>query len=70
MPVLLQQVPLIYPSLQRKLDTLEIGGAVMHKKFGIDTIVRMDKSVVKFDIGEKKFIFPRCFHERIPHPLP
>ena len=51
--------------LQQQLETLEMGVSVLHKKFGIGTIERLNKSekfvYVKFSEGEKKFIFPDAF---------
>jgi hypothetical protein len=42
-----------------------MGVSVLHKKFGICTIERLNKSekfvYVKFSEGEKKFIFPDAF---------
>ena len=52
-------------ALQQRLDTLEMGASVLHKKFGIGTVERLNKSekfiYVKFSEGEKKFIFPDAF---------
>ncbi|MBR4128808.1 MAG: restriction endonuclease, partial [Bacteroidaceae bacterium] len=49
-------------ALQQRLDTLEMGASVLHKKFGIGTVERLNKGekfiYVKFSEGEKKFIFP------------
>jgi hypothetical protein len=58
-------VPLDAEELLQKLETLSTGSEVLHKKFGIGKVERMDKSAkylfVKFGIGEKKFIFPDAF---------
>ena len=54
-----------FSELQQQLETLEMGVSVLHKKFGIGTIERLNKSekfvYVKFSEGEKKFIFPDAF---------
>lgn len=47
------------------LAPIGVGSAVKHKTFGIGTVVWMDKLKkyirVKFDAGEKQFIFPDAF---------
>jgi hypothetical protein len=52
-------------ALQQKLEALEMGASVLHKKFGIGTVERLNKGekfiYVKFSEGEKKFIFPDAF---------
>ena len=52
-------------ALQQNLEALEMGASVLHKKFGIGTVERLNKSekfiYVKFSEGEKKFIFPDAF---------
>jgi hypothetical protein len=52
-------------ALQQRLEALEMGASVLHKKFGIGTVERLNKSekfiYVKFSEGEKKFIFPDAF---------
>jgi hypothetical protein len=51
--------------LLQKLEAITTGSSVLHKKFGIGTIERMDKKdkfvYVKFSEGEKKFIYPDAF---------
>ncbi len=52
-------------ALQQKMEALEMGASVLHKKFGIGTVERLNKGekfiYVKFSEGEKKFIFPDAF---------
>ena len=52
-------------ALQQRLEALEMGASVLHKKFGIGTVERLNKGekfiYVKFSEGEKKFIFPDAF---------
>jgi hypothetical protein len=47
------------------LEVLNTGSKVKHKKFGDGQVIKLDKNEkfihVKFNIGEKKFIFPDAF---------
>ena len=50
-----------------KLDELDIGSIVRHKKFGIGMITWIDSKrthiKIKFDSGEKQFIYPDAFFQ-------
>ena len=58
-------IPQEKEELLQKLDRIAIGMAVLHKKFGVGTIERINKNekfiFVKFNGGEKNFIFPDAF---------
>ena len=51
--------------LKERLDTLQVGSTVMHKKFGEGKVIKFNKGekfiYVKFWGGKKKFIFPDAF---------
>ena len=51
--------------LKERLDTLQVGSTVMHKKFGEGKVIKFNRGekfvYVKFWGGEKKFIFPDAF---------
>lgn len=53
--------------LKTRLESIEIEDIVFHKKFGMGEIVKIDKDskfiVVKFTLGEKKFLFPKAFYD-------
>lgn len=52
-------------ALQEMLAKVQVGITVTHKKFGSGTIVWIDSAKkylrVKFDAGEKQFVFPDAF---------
>lgn len=52
-------------ALQEMLQKVQVGVTVTHKKFGNGTIVWIDSAKkylrVKFDAGEKQFVFPDAF---------
>ena len=51
--------------IEAKLESIVIDSTVIHKKFGIGTVVKINKNEkfihIKFTLGEKKFIFPDAF---------
>lgn len=51
--------------LKERLDTIQTGNKVIHKKFGKGDVVKINKNekfiYVRFWGGEKKFIFPDAF---------
>lgn len=51
--------------LREQLETIGADSLVYHKKFGKGTVIRINQNEkyihVKFDDGEKKFIFPDAF---------
>ena len=51
--------------LKARLEKIETGDIVYHKKFGKGEIVKINKNekfiYVKFMLGEKKFMFPGAF---------
>ena len=51
--------------LERKLESIGVDSAVVHKKFGKGTVVKMNRNdrfiYVRFSTGEKKFLFPDAF---------
>ena len=51
--------------LKARLEKIEAGNIVYHKKFGKGEIVKINKNekfiYVKFMLGEKKFMFPGAF---------
>ena len=51
--------------LRERLDTIQTGNKVIHKKFGKGDVVKINKNekfiYVRFWGGEKKFIFPDAF---------
>lgn len=53
--------------LKTRLENIEIEDIVFHKKFGKGKVVKIDKDskfiVVKFTLGEKKFLFPKAFYD-------
>ena len=48
-----------------RLERIEAGDIVYHKKFGKGEVVKINKNekfiYVKFMLGEKKFMFPGAF---------
>lgn len=53
--------------LKTHLEHIEIEDIVFHKKFGKGKVLKIDKDskfiVVKFTLGEKKFLFPKAFYD-------
>ena len=53
--------------LKERLDKLFAGSFIIHKKFGMGEVIKLDKRekyiYVKFTQGEKKFIFPDAFQQ-------
>lgn len=53
--------------LKIRLENIEIESIVFHKKFGKGKVLKIDKDskfiVVKFTLGEKKFLFPKAFYD-------
>ena len=51
--------------LKARLEKIEAGDIVYHKKFGKGEVVKINKNerfmYVKFMLGEKKFMFPGAF---------
>ena len=51
--------------LRARLEKIEVGDLVHHKKFGKGEVVKINKNekfiFIKFMLGEKKFIFPDAF---------
>ena len=51
--------------IKAQLDALTVDSIVHHKKFGKGTVVKLNKNEkfihVKFNLGEKKFVYPDAF---------